>query len=193
MKSRSRTWPTTRAFTVWAICFICLVSGARRGFGADLPAYTEYQVKALCLLNFAKYVDWPSETFAATNSPITVGVIGENKFGNDLKDAMAGRCIDGRKITVMPIASEEDWHKCQILFISASEKRRQAEIVKRLKSWPVLTVGESDQSTPDGVVINFMKKDDKVRFEVDLNAAREAGLGISSKLLSLADTVRGKP
>jgi hypothetical protein len=106
---------------------------------------------------------------------------------------MEGRCIDGRKIVVMPISSEEDWRKCQILFISASEKRREAEILKHLKSRPILTVGESDQFTQDGGVINFMMRDGKVRFEVDLNAARESGLVISSKLLKLADNVRGKP
>jgi hypothetical protein len=144
-------------------------------------------------MHFAKYVDWPAQAFAETNSPIMVGVIGENKFGDDLKDAMAGRSIDGRNIEMMPIANEDDWRKCQILFIGASEKRHQAEILKRLKSLPILTVGEADGFTQEGGVINFMNKDGKVRFEVDLNAARADGLVISSKLLSLADTVWGKP
>jgi hypothetical protein len=173
--------------------FFSLTLGVHSGLCEDLPAATEYQIKALCLLNFAKYVDWPAQAFADTNSPILIGIIGENKFEDDLKDAMEGRCAGGRKIVVTAVASDKDYRKCQILFIGASDIRREAEILKDLKSLPVLTVGETEQFARDGGIINFTDHDGKVRFAINLRAAREVGLGISSKLLSLGDTVRGKP
>jgi YfiR/HmsC-like len=193
MKLTPTTGRVTQAWTAWLILFYTTVLAVQCGFCGEEPPVTEYQVKALRLLSFAKYVDWPARTFTETNSPIVVGVIGEDKFGDDLKHAMEGKCVGGRKIVVAAIDSEKDWDKCQILFVSASETGRQAEVLNHVKSLPILTVGESEHFTRDGGVINFTKKDGKVRFDVDLTAARSAGLGISSKLLSLADTVRGKP
>lgn len=194
MRLKPTAKTNTQAWLAGVVIFCGLMFGAARAFAGDPPAaMSEYQVKALCLLNFAKYVDWPETTFADTNSPIQIGVIGENKFGDNLKNAMEGRCIDGHKIAVVTVEGEQDWSKCQILFISGSEKKRQADILKRLHSLPVLTVGESDQFMGQGGAINFVKKDAKIRFEVNLDSARAAGLNISSKLLSLADTVQGKP
>jgi hypothetical protein len=163
-----------------------------RSLGAD-AAYTEYQVKALFLYNFSKYVDWPASTFSQTDTPITIGVLGENKFGHDLEKAVAGKTVGGRKIVVQMVGMEADWSKCNILFISSSENRHLVEILDKVKTLPVLTVGESSQFVQDGGIINFMKKADTVRLEVDLNAAQLAKLQISSKLLKVADTIHGKP
>ncbi len=160
---------------------------------AQPAALTEYQVKALFLLNFTKYIDWPAEAFAETNSPITIGVIGENHFGDDLAKAVEGKCVNGRKIVILPLESDKDFCKCHILFISASEKKRVSDIVARIKSRPILTVGETDQFTRQGGIINFTKKEGKVRLEIDLSAAQSAKIQISSRLLSVADVVRGKP
>jgi len=165
---------------------------AGRSPGADAP-FTEYQVKALFLYNFSKYVDWPAAAFPQADAPITIGLLGENKFDSALENAVAGKTIGGRKIVIQPVKNEADWGKCNILFISASENRRLAEILDRVKALPVLTVGESSQFVRSGGIINFMKKENTVRFEVDLNAAQLAQLQISSKLLKVADTVHGKP
>ena len=160
---------------------------------AQPPVFTEYQVKALFLLNFTKYVDWPATAFGQADSPITIGVIGENHFGEDLKKAVEGKSVNGRKIVILPLESESDWSKCHILFISASEKKRLPEILAKVCALPILTVSETDQFIQQGGMINFTRKDGKVRLEVNLESARQAELGISSKLLSVADAVRRKP
>lgn len=153
---------------------------------------TEYQVKALFLLNFTKYVDWPVGAFADGAAPITIGLCGENKFGDDLQKALAGKTVSGRAIVIRQIEKPEDFSRCHILFLSASEKKRAAEILAQLKDLPVLTVGEFEQFTDDGGVINFTKKEGNVRLEINLPAAQRAHLQISSKLLSVADVVKGK-
>ncbi|HEX3798153.1 MAG TPA: YfiR family protein [Verrucomicrobiae bacterium] len=160
---------------------------------AETGALTEYQVKALFLLNFSKYIDWPAEAFAQPDSPIVISILGENKFGDDLEHALAGKTVNDRKIVIRPITSDSDWAKCHILFISASEKRRTPDVLVRVRSLPVLTVGETEQFAQQGGIINFTKRDGKVRLEIDLHAAQQARLQISSRLLSVADVVRGKP
>jgi hypothetical protein len=163
---------------------------------SQLPAaeasLTEYQVKALFLLNFTKYVTWPAGAFAETNSPIALGVYGEDKFGEDLEKAIAGKNVGGRSIVIQPIKGADDAAKCHIVFISSSEKKRASEIIAQLQTTPVLTVGETEQFIDQGGVINFTKKEGKVRLEINLQAAQQANLQISSKLLSVADIVKGK-
>ena len=169
-----------------------LLVGAHLGFCGEAE-FTEYQVKALFLMNFTKYVDWPATAFAGTNAPITIGVYGENNFGDDLPKTVAGRKVNGRSIVIRQIDSTNDLVKCQMLFISRSEKNNEGEILRQLKVSPVLTVGENEPFTAQGGMINFVMKDGKVRLEINLAAAQQANLRISSKLLSVADVVKGNP
>jgi len=164
--------------------------GSARGDGAAL---TESQVKALCVISFAKYVEWPAGVFPQADTRITVGVLGEGKIADDLEQAVKGKVIGGRGIDVVRFGSGDDWSKCHVLFVGASETKRLGEILNRVKAKPVLTVGEAEGFTDQGGTINFIKKDGKVRFEIDLAAARSAQVSISSKVLSLADMVSGKP
>ncbi|MEY2428936.1 MAG: hypothetical protein QOJ40_1821 [Verrucomicrobiota bacterium] len=168
-----------------------LLAGSNRGFGGE-TSLNEYQVKSLFLLHFAKYVDWPADAFEAANAPIVIGVVGEGKFGGELAKTVEGKNVDGRPILIRQIQTPEELDKCHILFIRASEKMGLAEILGRLKTRPVLTVGEADHFLEQGGVINFVKKEGKVRLEINLDAARQANLQISSKLLNVADVVKGK-
>src|SRR5580698_5307341 len=70
---------------------LLLVSNS--GFGEPTPA-TEYQVKALFLFNFAKYVEWPAAVFTNATAPITIGVLGTDPFGDSLQHAVAGKTVN---------------------------------------------------------------------------------------------------
>jgi len=173
---------------------LVLLLGASRDFAgeATMP-FTEYQVKALFLLNFTKYVAWPTNAFAGTNAPFTIGVYGENDFGDALQTAVAGRSVNGRRIAIRQLDGTNDPAGCQILFISHSAEKPAGEILDQVRTLPVLTVGETDQFLQQGGVIRFLKKESKIRLEINLEAARQANLKISSKLLNVADLVKGKP
>ena len=160
---------------------------------AEEKALPEYQVKALFLVNFAKYVEWPPGAFATNSPAFIIGITGQSEIGEHLQKAVEGKKACGHPIVVRAIEKEQDLVKCHILFISATEKKHIAKIFSSVNSAPVLTVGETDQFTQRGGIIGFIKKEGKVRLEIDLNAAREAGLEISSRLLSVADNVTGKP
>lgn len=164
--------------------------GAGSGFGGE-STFTEYQVKALFLLNFTKYVDWPATAVADTNTHVTIGIYGDNQFGDNLQKAVAGRVVNGRSIVIRQIDNTNDLVKCQVLFLNCPEPKDAAKILALVKTSPVLTVGETDQFTGQGGIIRFLKKDGKVRLEINLPAAQLANLRISSKLLSVADNVIG--
>ena len=193
--------PTRNRTAPWAFGLIRMVSpliylvglllGPANGVGAEV-AMKESQVKALFLFNFAKYVDWPPAVFSSTNGPIVIGLIGEDRLSDALKKIVEGKRVSGRQILIQPIEKDSDLGKCQILFISDSERKRLSEILDKIKTLPVLTVGETDQFIESGIMINFVKKEGKIRLEINLEAARQARLEISAQLLRVADVVKGQ-
>ena len=153
---------------------------------------TEYQVKAAFLLNFAKFVEWPSTTFADDKEPLCFGVLGANPFGTDLEQFLRDKTIGGRPLSVRECRTVEDGKKCQILFVSAAEAKRLPDILKALQGANVLTVGENDGFIESGGIINFISEANKIRFQINEAVAKAAGLKISSKLLSLASSRRAR-
>lgn len=147
---------------------------------------SEYEVKAAFLFNFAKFVEWPPEAFADTNSPIVIGILGENVFGKSLEKIINDRKVNSRGFQFRNFDSATEATNCQILFISASKKNDFAKIVSGLHSASVLTVSETDGFLKAGGMINFLFEGNNVRFQISDDAAKKAGLKISSKLLSLA-------
>jgi YfiR/HmsC-like len=147
---------------------------------------SEYQVKALFLLNFVKYVDWP----AGASGPITIGILGQDNFNDSLTNAVDGKNINGRAITIKHLSSGDSPDGCAILFISSSENSKLGAILGKTSSSPILTVGESESFLQSGGIINFMLKEGKIRLAINLKAAQKANLQISSKLLSVADVVK---
>ncbi|MGA2868003.1 MAG: YfiR family protein [Verrucomicrobiota bacterium] len=151
----------------------------------------QYQVEAVFLFNFAKYVDWPAAAFTNATAPITIGVLGTDPFGGSLQHMVEGKSIAGRSFVIKHLATDGDLSGCQILFISDSEAARMGEILNKAAALPILTVGEDEAFAEDGGIINFVIKDGKVRLEIDLTKARKNGLTISSRLLAVADVVKG--
>jgi hypothetical protein len=147
---------------------------------------SEYQVKAAFIYNFAKFVEWPPGVFPNTNSPIVLGILGKNVFGSDLEKTIRDRKVNNHPFVFKNIASVSEITTCHILFVSPSEKDNFAKIVNALHNSTVLTVSETDGFIKAGGMINFTFEDTKVRFQINDEAAKKAGLKISSKLLSLA-------
>jgi hypothetical protein len=169
----------TFAIVVGATCILSL-----RG------QMNEYQVKALFLYNFARYVEWSPQRFKAPNDPIVICILGQNPFGSALDEAVAGKLVEGRPFVVRKISDIQPADSCSILFVNSSDRKRFRSIAGRIKGSGVLTVGEMHGFTSDGGVINFRLEDGKVRFEIDVDAAAREHLHISSKLLSLAQIVK---
>jgi hypothetical protein len=178
-----------KAMTVMAL--FGFVLGSNRGFGGE-TSLAEYRVKSLFLFNFATYADWPTNAFATAGAPFAIGLIGDDKFAAELAKTVAGKTVSGRRIVMQPIEKDDDLGKCHILFIAESDQKRLGEILDKIKTLPVLTVGESDQFLERGGVINFVKREGKVRLEINLDAARQARLAISVRLMGVADAVKGK-
>jgi len=154
------------------------------------PEYTEYQLKAGYLWNFSRYVDWPARSFSRPDSPLVIGIVGQDRFGDDLRKLVAGKKVEGHALVVRKAENLEQCRDCQILFVSASERRRVPDIIQALKGAPVLTVGESEGFIQAGGIINFRLRNQELILEINRQAAEKVGLTISSKLLQVAEKQR---
>jgi YfiR/HmsC-like len=153
----------------------------------------EYQVKAAFLFHFAQFVEWPEAVFKSDTSPLTYCTIGEDPFQGALDASLNGKMIGARSIRVQHLKPAQEISECHILFIGAIEKRHLSTVLAGIKGTPVLTVGDSEHFVTQGGVIGFCLEEKKIRFEINLDAATEARLRISARLLALAKTVIGDP
>ncbi len=173
-----------------AACLMCAaLVVAAHAQGTDSSDSSEYLVKAGFTYNFAKLMQWPANAFPKADSPIVIGVLGVDPFGGTLDDVLAGKKVDNRSFVVKHLKWGTDFKDCNILFVSSSEAVHFDEIFHLLKGLPILTIGDSPNFARRGGIINFILVDDKVRFEVNTEAAKQADISISSRLLSLAKII----
>jgi len=165
---------------------LVLLIGATGHATEAQPVAEEYQVKGAFLLNFAKFVEFPPKAFTAPGDPIAICVLGQNPFGPGMDQAAAKIVVANRSVSVRPVADAQHARRCQIVFVSVSERKRARPLLKALQGQSVLTVGESEDFLENGGVVNFKLDGAKVHIEINTEAADRAGLHISAKLLSLA-------
>lgn len=177
---------------VGAVLLAWIIAGETGVQIARAQAPSEYQVKAAFLLNFARFVDWPDGSAAGTHDSMSLCVVGDDPFRGILDETVKGKTVNGRDLVVERFKRGDDARDCQIVFISASESRRLNPILESLKGASVLTVGETDGFAQRGGIINFVLEDNRVHFEINVEAAERARLKISSKLLSLAKIIKGE-
>lgn len=153
---------------------------------------TPSDVEAAYLYNFEKFATWPSDAGQET-APFALCILGEDSFGETLDSMIKDETHQGRKLVVRRLPSAAAANNCQILFIGQSEESRLTKDLNALQKKPVLTVSSLPGFLEHGGMIQFLLQNRKVRFAVNLTAAEQAGLVLSSELLKVAVYVDSKP
>lgn len=177
-----------RTIGVWLVLF-AMFCASGSNISAQTATSKEYQIKAAFLFNFAQFVEWPSSTFADTNAPFCIGILGDDPFGAALEEFVRGEKVGGHPLVIQRYQRVEDIQACQILFISRSENNRMEQILADLKGKNILTVGDIEGFINNGGIIRFVTKQNRIHFRINLEAAKSANLTISSKMLQLAEIV----
>lgn len=178
---------------LWGATFLVLACLLVPTFAqaATQEVLPEYQVKAAYLFNFLKFVEWPDDTFADPLAPFVIGVVGDDPFGSALPQVVTGKTVQGRDLVIRLYRPDEDLRGAQILFISASERKKFPAILAGLRGSTVLTVADTPGFLDAGGMIQFISESQRVRFGINAEAASRARLKISAKLLSLAKVIGG--
>lgn len=177
-----------RRLVVFAAVLGCAVSAGAQ----DGTASSEYLIKAGYIYNFAKLVEWPGAA-QRKGYPIAIGVLGNDGFADVLAKVVDGKKIGDRPLLVKRLKAK-DFRDCgcQMLFVAAAESGIAEEVIQAMAAAPVLTIAERPDFASRGGIIALVLQDSKVRFIVNVDAAAQASLNISSRLLALATIVHNR-
>lgn len=169
---------------------LCLSLGmGANAQSSDSPESSEYLIKAGFIYNFAQLVQWPAGAFSQEDSPIVIGILGTDPFGAIIDRVIENKKLAGRTLVVKRLKRGAAVKDCNILFVSSSEAAHLDEVIQSTKGMPILTIGETPGFAVRGGIINLTLEGNRVRFEVNIEAAKQANLNISSRLLALAKIV----
>lgn len=172
----------------FVILIVSVSCGLSSVHAQDQPL-PEYEVKSAFLYNFAKFIQWPPDRFEKADSPLIIGIYGNNPF-NGYLDTLRGKTIGEHPIQIQVIENAAQAKNCHVLFIGEKGKKA-ANIIDKLDRAEVLTVtDEMDRFQDVGAVVNLVTSEKHVHFEINVDAARRAELKINSSLLNLARIVR---
>jgi hypothetical protein len=169
-----------------AVLLCGLGTAASEASAAEAP---EYQVKSVFLFYFTQFVSWPAGAFADARTPFVIGILGDDPFGANLEGAVRGEKADGRPIEVRHFSRVKDVDVCHILYVSRSESAELSNVLSVLNKRSILTVSDIEGFSRDGGMIRFVTENNKVRLRINVDAAKAAGLLISSKLLRPSEII----
>lgn len=172
------------------LMLMMMLGQASRAWSQDAEASSEYLIKAGYIYNFAKLVEWPTTSFAQSDSPIVIGIVGTDPFGPIIDKVLEGKRINGHPFVIRRLKPTAEVKECHILFLGSSMESHIADAIRLTRGTPILTISEIPGFADHGGIIHLSLEQNKVRFEVNVDAAREADLNISSRLLVLAKVIQ---
>ncbi|HYG38369.1 MAG TPA: YfiR family protein [Cytophagales bacterium] len=168
-------------YTMLLSCGVVILS-------AQSPA-REYQIKAVFLFNFTQFVEWPATAFSSEETPLVIGILGEDPFNSYLDEVISNEKVNNHPLIVRRFKNTEQIEACHILFVSKSHENKMSRIRAVLKDKNTLTVSDGSNFIKEGGMIRFITLNKKIQFQINPEAVKAANLTISSKLLRLAEIV----
>ena len=177
----------TRLLGVLA-CVACALVGLPSGAFAQAPL--EATVKAAYIYRFLEYVAWPAQVFKTPEEPIVIGTTHNDEVTAELARIVAERTVQNRKLSLVVVKQFERDTPVHVLYIPAGDAPRLARAAEMARQRPILIITDVSDGLEKGATINFVQSEDRIKFEVSLEAANRAGLTISSRLLAVATRVK---
>lgn len=186
-------WPSRFGIRRLVVGIVILVS-VRNSNSEAMPQEIapEYLIKAAYLYQFLQYVRWPTDSFPSQDSPIVIGILGQDPFGEAIDRVVAGRRVLGRRIEVRRVTLEEASAGCHVVFMAREERALLNRWLRRLRTKPILVVTESPWALSDGATINFVMEKRTLRYEVNLKSAKDSRLEIATPMLVSARRLLGQ-
>ena len=186
-RSRQHRWLREPGAIVFLMALLALIPFEAV---AQTSSAGEYELKAAMLYRLTYFVEWPAAVVPDSQGATILCVLGQDPLGTALPSVISGQTGSARRTEVRHMPSASEIRGCQVVYVATSEKKNIAQILAALKGSGVLTVGDMAQFAAKGGMIQFSLEDNRVRFDVNLDEAAQAGLKISSRLLMLARIVK---
>jgi hypothetical protein len=169
----------------WALAWALLAAAPAQ----TLNGPRESAVKAVFLVKFASYVEWPPAAFAKPDEPLAIGVLGDDALFADLERLAQGQSVNGHPVLALRLRDvPAPGERVHILYLAAPTEGRLRELVPRVAG-PVLVVTHSPGALGFGADLNFVLSGGRLRFEAAPRTAAAHGLKLSSRLLAVASSI----
>lgn len=155
----------------------------------DNTKVSEHQLEAVFLYNFTQFVEWPNGVFSKSDSPLVIGILGNDPFGSYLDEIVHGERSDGRAIVIQRYTNVKQVENCHILFIDAGFTSKMDNILNELGNKKILTVSDANNFMKHGGMIRFVNESNKIKLQINLSSVKKSNITISSKLLRLSEIV----
>lgn len=182
---------TTILLSLWLV-LSCALYGTMAVAETSRRTLSADEIKAAYLFNFAKFIDWPDQTFVDATAPLHICFIGGESVEKTFR-SLEGKKVKGKSLQVRNVTQAQDMGECHILFIGSDQIQRWPQIQKQIPQDGLLTVSDGDRFSQDGGMINFSPEQNRIRFIINLDNTQNAGLKLSSQLLQLAEVVHNTP
>ena len=149
----------------------------------------ESSVKAALVYKFASYVEWPAESFTSPEMPLAICMVGAEEVAADLEPLVRGRTVNNRTIVVRRLKEGDAIGGCHVVYVGRRDAPRLPNIAKAARPQSALVVSDAERGLENGSVINFVAVEDRIGFEVSIDAAERSNLRISSRMLTVARRV----
>lgn len=177
----------------WAVGLIFgLAVGAAAAPGAEPGANTEATLKATYLYQLINETTWPASAFESESAALEIAVVGDRGFFAVVSAVLQGEKSHNRPLRVRHITEPTEIGSAVVLFITASERKRQRDLISSLQNAKVLVVGDGDRFCDDGGMVGLTRVKDRIKLQVHANNLKAAGLRLSSQVLKLAEVI-GNP
>ena len=163
---------------------------------SDTSTPSEYELKAIYLYNFLKFVQWPdNKCHLHDGQSHQIAVLGDSPFNQVLLSLQEKLRAKDKELEITfygPYRKDMELSCCCLLFITETERNNLQRILKQLAGKPVLTVADTDTFIDQGVMITLVSRNNKIRWAINRQPIPESGLKLSAKLLDIAVQVIDK-
>jgi hypothetical protein len=195
MRTRTTGKPRRCRSTARWGCRILIAAAAP--FAAPAPAggdeeasQLEYRIKAAAIYRLALFVEWPEGSFESDASPLVLGILGEDPFGEILERTFEGKRVHGRRIQIRRGAALDDIGGAQVVFVSASEKEGIGKIIQKIDGSRVLMLSDLDGFAEQGGHFSLPLIDNKVRLKMNVDLAKRTKLKFDAQIWKITIHVR---
>ncbi len=172
------------------LCLIIFGLSWKAGSGWGDMTFKPSQVKAAFIYNLAYFVNWPKSYVCKDSGTFVIAVLGNDEIAHDLKILTQNEKVLGCNIRVKAYASQSEIDACRILFVSRSAQTDLKKLLTHAAESGILTVGDWDTFIRQGGMVGLIRKGKRIHLEINIEAARSAGIRFNAKLLKLADIIR---
>jgi hypothetical protein len=170
-----------------ALLLLAVVLLQPHTLSAQTTPAKEFQIKAVFLFHFTQFTQWPATAFADANSPIVIGILGNDPFGAFLEKVVNGETVNGRSIVITRFTQPDQIKTCHVLYVCSNMQDKLSQVLSAVEKKSILTVGDDDDFLKKGGMIRFALKNDKIKVQICPSAVKKADLVVSAKLLAVAE------